>query len=230
MLRPARPEATVRGAAVGATSFVASLTAHAVAMRGTAMTGHQTAGHSTAVPAMPGTGAAAGDHGMDGHLMHGHHLDGPAHAGHEMGMHAMHTMPADLPAAAPSVPLSAVLLLAAVCAVLGAVAARPRTAGPRGVAALVLAGQGAGHLALGLTMGHLAISPTMAAAHVAAAVLAGAAIAGAEHALRVALATLAPLTPTWRERSRTVVAPVWAFRAVPLPVLARHGALRAPPR
>lgn len=212
MFRPARPEATLRGVAVGAVSFAASLTAHAFAMRpGSAMPGHSMTGHD--MSAMPG------------HTM-------PAMPGHDMGGHAMHAMPAmEMPAvaAAPSIPATAVLLLAAVCATLGVLAARPRTAGPRAVAALLLLGQGAGHLALGLTMGHLALSPAMAAAHLVAAVLAGAVIAGAEHALRVALATLTPLTPTWRERSGTVVTPVWTFRAVQLPVLARHGALRAPP-
>ncbi len=207
MYRPARPEATARGAAVGAVSFSAALTAHALAMRGS---GSTMPAH--AMPSMPS---------MAGHAM----------PGHDMSAHAMHMMPAaDAPAAAPTVPLSAALLLAAVCTALGAAASRPRSAGPRGVAALVLLGQGAGHLALGLTMGHLAMSPGMAAAHVTAAVVAGVVIAGAEHALRVALATLAPLAPTWREPRRTVVAPVWTFRAVPLPVLARHGALRAPPR
>lgn len=216
MFRPARPEAAVRGIAVGAVSFAASLTAHAVAMRTSSMPGHAMPSGSMAQHVMP-----------DGSVMSGSAM------GHDMGGgHAMHSMPSmDMTAmpAAPSVPLSAVLLLAAVCAVLGAAAARPRTAGPRGVAALLLLGQGAGHLALGVTMGHLAMSPVMAAAHVAAAVVAGVVIAGAEHALRVALATLTPLTPTWRTRTRTVVAPVWTFRAVPLPVLARHGALRAPP-
>ncbi|MCA0157582.1 hypothetical protein LB823_15420 [Tsukamurella sp. M9C] len=213
MFRPARPEATLRGVAVGAVSFAASLTAHAFAMRGgSAMQGH----------AMPGHAMSA----MSGHAM-------STMPGHAMGGHAMHSMPAmemtAAPAAAPSIPTTAVLLLAAVCALLGVLAARPRTAGTRAAAALLLLGQGAGHLALGLTMGHLALSPTMAAAHIVAAVVAGTVIAGAEHALRVALATLAPLTPTWRTRTGTVVARVWTFRAVPLPVLARHGALRAPP-
>ncbi|CAM3167191.1 hypothetical protein [Tsukamurella hominis] len=213
MFRPARPESTLRGVAVGAVSFAASLTAHAFAMRG--------------------GGSAAPGRSMPGHdmrVMPGHDMS--TMTGHAMGGHAMHSMPAmDAPAvaAASSIPTTSVLLLAAVCALLGVLAARPRTAGPRAATALLLLGQGAGHLALGLTMGHLALSPTMAAAHLVAAVVAGAVIAGAEHALRVALATLTPLTPTWRERARTVVAPVWTFRAVPLPVLARHGALRAPP-
>lgn len=219
MFRPDRPEATIRGVAVGAVSFAASLTAHAVAMRTSSMPGHAMPSEAVPQHVMP-----------DGSVMSGSTM-GHAMPGHDMGGHAMHSMPApDVTAMAPSVPLSAVVLLAAVCAVLGAIAARPRTAGPRGVAALLLLGQGAGHLALGVTMGHLAMSPAMAVAHIAAAVVAGAVIAGAEHALRVALATLTPLTPTWRTRTRTVVSPVWTFRAVPLPVLARHGALRAPPR
>lgn len=213
MFRPAHPEAALRGAAVGTVSFAASLTAHAFAMRGagSAMSGHSMPGHD--MSAMPG-------HDMS------------TMTGHAMAGHAMHSMPAmDAPsvATAPAIPATSVLLLAAVCALLGVLAARPRTAGPRAATALLLLGQGAGHLALGLTMGHLALSPTMAAAHLVAAVVAGAVIAGAEHALRVALATLTPLTATWRARSRTVVTPVWTFRAVPLPVLARHGALRAPP-
>ncbi len=219
MFRPARPEATVRGVAVGAVSFAASLTAHAVAMSGggPAMTGHAMPGHT--MPPMSGHSMAA----MSDHSM-------PAMPGHDMGGHAIPAM--DVPTlsgTAPTIPTTAVLLLAAVCTALAVLAARPRSAGPRGAAALLLLGQGAGHLALGLTMGHLALSPTMAAAHLVAAVVAGAAIAAAEHALRVALATLTPLTPTWRGRSRTVVAPVWTFRTVLLPVLARHGALRAPP-
>ncbi|BDD84578.1 hypothetical protein TPB0596_43410 [Tsukamurella pulmonis] len=223
MFRPARPEATARGVAVGAVSFAASLTAHALAMRGPAMAGHAMPANAAAGQAMPG-------HSMPGHAMSGHAMPGHAMSGHEMGVSAMPALPAmDMPAAAPSVPLSAVLLLAAVCALLAALASRPRSTGPRGVAALLVAGQGAGHLALGLTMGHLAMSPAMATAHIVAAIVAGVVIAGAEHALRVALATLVPLSPTWRERRRTVVAPVWTFRAVPLPVLARHGALRAPP-
>ncbi|NMD56693.1 MULTISPECIES: hypothetical protein [Tsukamurella] len=225
MFRPARPEATVRGVAVGAVSFAASLTAHAVAMRTSSMPGHAMPAGATPHHVMPS--GSMPQHVMpDGSVMSGSTM------GHDMGGHAMHSMPSmDMTAmpGAPSVPLSALLLLAAVCAVLGAVAARPRTAGPRGVAALLLLGQGAGHLALGVTMGHLAMSPVMAVAHVGAAIVAGAVIAGAEHALRVALATLTPLTPTWRTRARPVVAPVWTFRAVPLPVLARHGALRAPP-
>ncbi|MCS3779038.1 hypothetical protein [Tsukamurella ocularis] len=213
MFRPAHPEAALRGAAVGTVSFAASLTAHAFAMRGggSAMSGHSMPGHD--MSAMPGHDMST----MTGHAMAGH------------AMHSMPAMDAPAVAATPSIPTTSVLLLAVVCALLGVLAARPRTAGPRAAAALLLLGQGAGHLALGVTMGHLAVSPTMAAAHLVAAVTAGAAIAGAEHALRVALATLAPLTPTWRERSRTVVTPVWTFRAVPLPVLARHGALRAPP-
>lgn len=213
MFRPARPEATARGVAVGAVSFAASLTAHAVAMTGggPAAPGHAMPGHT--MPSMSGHSVAA--------------MSGPAMPGHGLSGHAM-----DVPAlsgTAPTMPPTAVLLLAAVCTCLAVLAARPRSAGPRGVAALLLLGQGSGHLALGLTMGHLALSPTMATAHLVAAVVAGAAIAAAEHALRVALATLTPLTPTWRARPRTVVAPVWTFRAVPLPVLARHGALRAPP-
>lgn len=220
MFRPARPEAALRGVAVGAVSFAASLTAHAVAMRGggSSMPGHTMPAHDIS------------GHAMSGHAMPGHAM--PAMPGHDMGGHAMHSIPAmDLPAAAagPSIPATAVLLLAAVCALLGVLAARPRTAGPRAAAALLLLGQGTGHLALGLTMGHLALSPTMTAAHIVAAGVAGVVIAGAEHALRVALATLAPLTSTWRERPRTVVAAVWTFRAVPPPVIARHGALRAPP-
>ena len=216
MFRPARPEAAIRGVAVGAVSFAASLTAHAVAMSGggPAVPGHAMPGQT--MPSTSGHSVAA----MSGHAMPGHDMSG-------------HAMPAmDVPTlsgTAPTIPTTAVLLLAAICTCLAVLAARPRSAGPRGVAALLLLGQGAGHLALGLTMGHLALSPTMATAHVVAAVVAGAAIAAAEHALRVALATLTPLTPTWRARSRTVVAPVWTFRAVPLPVLARHGALRAPP-
>ncbi|CAM3542706.1 hypothetical protein ACXYTP_24270 [Tsukamurella ocularis] len=228
MFRPASPEATVRGAAVGAVSFAASLTAHAFAMRagGAAMATHSMPGHAMPGHAMPGHGMSAmasdavsamPEHAVGGHAMH----STPALTTHAMDMSAG--------APAPSVPMTAVLLLAAVCAVLGAVAARPRTAGARTVAGLLLLGQGGGHLALGLTMGHLAVSPTMAAAHLMAAIVAGTVIAGAEHALRVALATLTPLIPTWRERSRTVVTPVWTFRAVPLPVLARNGALRAPP-
>lgn len=191
---PARLEATFRGVAVGAVSFGASLTAHALAM--------------------------PGDH-MSGHAM----------TGHDMSGHAMHSMPG-MPtvATAPSVPITSVLLLAAVCAILGLLAARPRAAGPASTGAMLLLGQGVGHLALGVTMGHLAISPTMAAAHLCAAIVAGIVIAGAEHALRVALAVLTPRAATWRDQRRTVVAPVWTFRAVPLPVLARHGALRAPPR
>ncbi|MET9325207.1 hypothetical protein [Tsukamurella sp. NPDC003166] len=220
MFRPARPEATIRGAAVGVVSFAASLTAHALAMRG--------------------AGAA-----MPGHDMGGSMPTATAHAGHAMpamasmpgddmgaaGAHAMHHVASTaMPMAAPSVPVTAVLLLALACAALGALAARPRTTGPTGAAAMLLLGQGVGHLVLGLTMGHLALSPTMAGAHLAAAVVAGAVIAGAEHALRAALATLTPLATTWRERPGTVVAPIWTFRAVPGPVLARHGALRAPPR
>ncbi|MBS4103579.1 hypothetical protein [Tsukamurella paurometabola] len=228
MFRPASPEATVRGAAVGAVSFAASLTAHAVAMRGS---GSAMAGHSMPGGSMPG-------HSMPGGSMPGHDMSSMAGHGmatmpeHAAGGHAMHTMPATVVpdvAAAPSIPMTAVALLAVVCTALGLLAARPRTAGARTTAGLLLVGQGSGHLALGLTMGHLALSPAMAAAHLVAAVVAGAVIAGAEHALRTALATLTPLTPTWREPSRAVVAPIWSFRAVPLPVLARHGALRAPP-
>ncbi|KXP00087.1 hypothetical protein [Tsukamurella pseudospumae] len=220
MLRPARPEATIRGAAVGVVSFAASLTAHALAMRGTgaAMPGHHTGG------AMPMTSAHAGHSMPPMASMPGHDM-GAA------GAHAMHDMTSTaMPAGAPSVPMTAVLVLALACAALGALAARPRTTSAAGAAAMLLLGQGAGHLALGLTMGHLALSPTMAAAHLAAAIVAGAVIAGAEHALRTALATLAPLATTWRERPGTVVAPIWTFRVAPLPVLARHGALRAPPR
>ncbi|KXP11958.1 hypothetical protein AXK57_20520 [Tsukamurella pulmonis] len=223
---------------MGAVSFAASLTAHALAMRGPAMAGHAMPANAAAGQAMPEhtmpghamSGHEMPGHAMSGHAMPGHEMVGHAMSGHDMGASAMPALPAmDMPAAAPSVPLSAVLLLAAVCALLAALASRPRSTGPRGVAALLVAGQGAGHLALGLTMGHLAMSPAMATAHIVAALVAGVVIAGAEHALRVALATLVPLSPTWRERRRTVVAPVWTFRAVPLPVLARHGALRAPP-
>lgn len=221
MFRPTRPEATARGLAVGTVTFAATLTAHAVAMR--TASGHAMPGHT-----MPGHTMPAGS--MSQHVMpDGSVMGDSMMAGHDMGGHAMHSMPAMAMPSAPSVPLSAVLLLAAVCTVLGALAARPRTTGPRGVAALLALGQGVGHLALGVTMGHLAMSPAMAAAHIGAAIIAGTVIAGAEHALRIALATLADLAPTWRERARTVVTPVWTFRAVPLPVLARHGGLRAPP-
>ncbi|GAA1079917.1 hypothetical protein [Tsukamurella spumae] len=219
MLRPARPEATIRGAAVGLVSFAASLTAHTLAMRGgpATMPGHDMGG------AMPMASVHAGHTSASMASMPGHDM-GVA------GAHAMHDMTSTaMPAAAPSVPMTAVLLLALVCAALAALAARPRATGPVGAAAMLLLGQGLGHLVLGVSMGHLAMSPTMAAAHLASAVAVGAVVAGAEHALRSALASLTPLaTIRWEPRG-TVVAPVWTFRAVPLPVLARHGALRAPP-
>ncbi|WP_019201806.1 hypothetical protein [Tsukamurella sp. 1534] len=230
MRTPAGPPATVRGAMVGLVSFGASLAAHAAAMAGATAGG--TAGHS--MPA--GTGdpgsAAHGTHAMPGHAMTGGAMDHAA-MGHAMAGHAMPGA-APIPAGPastliPAIPSTSILLLAAVCALLGVLAARPRAAGPATAGALVLAGQGAGHLALGVTMGHLGITPAMALAHVAAAAVAGAAIAGAEAALRLALAALRPISRTATVVRRTVVERDWTFRAAPLPVVTCHGALRAPP-
>ncbi|BDH59528.1 hypothetical protein [Tsukamurella sp. PLM1] len=226
---PARPEAAFRGLAAGAVSFGAAFTAHALAMHGAVAAGGHAMASMAAVPAGSSTPAA---HAMP--ALHGAHAMHGAHAGHAMP--ATHAIPdaaaSAVPAAslaAPTVPATSVLLLAAVCAVLGLLAARPRSASARATGAMLLLGQGAGHLALGVTMGHLAMSPSMAVAHVAAAVLAGAAIAGAERALRLALAVLVPLAATWRDRTRTVALPAWAYVPTPVPALARHGALRGPP-
>ncbi|CAM3830941.1 hypothetical protein TSST111916_09295 [Tsukamurella strandjordii] len=225
MFRPAHPAATARGVFVGGTSFAASLTAHIVAMAGS-MPAPAPAGHPMADGTMAGGAMSA--HSMPGHAMPtampGHVMP-TAMPGHDMA--AMGT-DAGMPMG-PAIPLTSVLLLAGVCAIIGALAARPRAAGPVAAGAMVLFGQLGGHLALGLTMGHLALTPSMGLAHLAAAVVAGLAIAGAERALRLAVATLRPVRAAWLSVRRTVVHRVWEFRTRPLSVLSCHGALRAPP-
>lgn len=212
MFRPAHPAATARGVLVGGTSLAASLTAHTVAMAG----------------AMGPSGPPSAGDPMPGHTMPGHTMSG--HAMAAMPGHDMAAMTPDgAGAMAPSVPLFSILVLAAVCAAIGALAARPRAAGPLATGAMVLFGQLGGHVALGLTMGHLAITPGMAAAHLLAAVVAGAMIAGAEAALRLALATLRAVVAAWTRLPRTVVVRSWDFRPLPVRVQACNGALRAPP-
>ncbi|ADG80547.1 putative protein OS=Tsukamurella paurometabola (strain ATCC 8368 / DSM / CCUG 35730 /CIP 100753 / JCM 10117 / KCTC 9821 / NBRC 16120 / NCIMB 702349/ NCTC 13040) OX=521096 GN=Tpau_3976 PE=4 SV=1 [Tsukamurella paurometabola] len=222
MFRPAHPAATARGVLVGGTSLAASLTAHTVAMAG-AM---GPSGPPSAGDPMPG-------HAMSGHTMSGHTMSGHTMSGHAMAAMPGHDMAAMTPdgagAMAPSVPPFSILVLAAVCAAIGVLAARPRAAGPLATGAMVLFGQLGGHVALGLTMGHLAITPGMAAAHLLAAVVAGATIAGAEAALRLALATLRAVVAAWTRLPRTVVVRSWDFRPLPVRVQACNGALRAPP-
>ncbi|QNG17653.1 hypothetical protein G4H71_06195 [Rhodococcus triatomae] len=90
-------------------------------------------------------------------------------------------------------------LLVAACGAVGAIAGSART-GHRllHMAALLLAGQGAGHVSLSLTSGHdplSSLTPAMTTAHVLAAVVAAAAIAAAERGGRRALARLRRLRP-----------------------------------
>lgn len=147
-------------------------------------------------------------------------------AAHGAAMAAMHPMTEM--ATLSAVPGRALPQLIAACAVVGAVATAGRP-GLLGLSAAVTVGQGAGHVVLGLSMGHLQLGPGMAAAHVAAALLAGLLILGAEQALRLAGAALtglrrAPLV------CPTVPRTAWSYTPAARRALTGSGALRGPPR
>ncbi|MGQ4614420.1 hypothetical protein [Nocardia sp. R7R-8] len=112
---------------------------------------------------------------------------------------------------------TALALLAAASAVIGALVAglAPLRETSSGLVAALVAGQLLGHLAMGITSGHLQhadaqLTPAMLAAHLCAAVVAAVVIRGAEAAYRIGTAVLHRVLP---------------LRHTP-PVVAKHVPLR----
>ncbi|MFD4402631.1 hypothetical protein ACFWPH_07685 [Nocardia sp. NPDC058499] len=141
-------------------------------------------------------------------------------------------------AAPTAVPDStAIMLLGATAAVLGALVSGFRT-GPAGLTAALAAGQLLGHFCLGWGSGHLhhgdlQLTPAMIAAHVLAAWAAALLVRGAETAYRTGAAALARIIPFF-PRVPAIAGPAplrttHRDRLIPRILVTGAGGTRAPP-